>query len=69
MFYEVRIFDAKGQLKKTISSNRLSNRFWKKNENAAPDYSNTYNEHDLEDIKNKRSFKSRILSRDDSAFD
>ena len=29
MFYEVRIFDAKGELKKVISPRRLSNRFWK----------------------------------------
>ncbi len=32
MFYEVRIFDAKGELKKVISSKILSNRFWRDNE-------------------------------------
>ena len=31
MFYEVRIFDAHGELKKVISSKRLSNRFWSLN--------------------------------------
>ena len=31
MFYEVRIFDAHGELKKVISSKRLSNRFWRLN--------------------------------------
>ena len=31
MFYEVRIFDAHGKLKKVISSKRLSNRFWRLN--------------------------------------
>ena len=29
MFYEVRIFDAKGNLKKVLSPKKLSNRFWK----------------------------------------
>jgi hypothetical protein len=31
MFYEVRIFDAHGELKKVISSKKLSNRFWRLN--------------------------------------
>jgi len=38
MFFEVRIFDANGDLKKVVSPKRLSNRFWKKNENALPDF-------------------------------
>ncbi len=29
MFFEVRIFDARGELKKVVSPRRLSNRFWK----------------------------------------
>ena len=37
MFFEVRIFDASGELKKVVSPKRLSNKFWKKNENALPD--------------------------------
>ena len=32
MFYEVRIFDAKGELKKILSPKRLSNQFWKNGE-------------------------------------
>ena len=31
MFYEVRIFDAHGELKKVISSKKLSNQFWRLN--------------------------------------
>ncbi|MCH8156893.1 MAG: hypothetical protein IID18_03925 [Nitrospinae bacterium] len=38
MFFEVRVFDARGQLKKIISSKRLSNRFWKLKADAPPEY-------------------------------
>ena len=38
MFFEVKIYDASGELKKVVSPKRLSNRFWKKNENALPDF-------------------------------
>ena len=31
MFYEVRVFDAHGELKKVISSKKLSNQFWRLN--------------------------------------
>jgi len=37
MFYEVKVFDSRGQLKKVVSSKKLSNRFWRSNENA-PSY-------------------------------
>ena len=29
MFYEVKVFDAKGELKKVLSPKKLSKRFWK----------------------------------------
>ena len=29
MFYEVKVFDAKGELKKVLSPKKLSTRFWK----------------------------------------
>jgi hypothetical protein len=32
MFYEVRIFDPKGELKKVLSPKRLSNKFWSSGE-------------------------------------
>ena len=31
MFYEVKILDDRGKIKKVISSKRLSNKFWKRN--------------------------------------
>lgn len=38
MFYEVRVFDAKGELKKVLSPKRLSNRFWKSGEQNLIDF-------------------------------
>ncbi len=38
MFFEVRIFDDKGDLKKVIKPNGLSRKFWKSKDNALPDY-------------------------------
>ena len=37
MFYKVKVFDARGQLKKVVSSKKLSNRFWRMNDNL-PSY-------------------------------
>lgn len=31
MFYEVKILDQEGKVKKVISSRRLSNKYWKRN--------------------------------------
>jgi len=38
MFYEVRIFDAKGELKKVLSPKKLSNRFWKNGDQHLIDF-------------------------------
>ncbi|MZH41428.1 MAG: hypothetical protein F3739_01235 [Nitrospinae bacterium] len=38
MFYEVRIFDAKGELKKVLSPKKLSNRFWKNGDQNLIDF-------------------------------
>jgi len=37
MFYEVKVFDSRGQLKKVVSSKKLSNKFWSQNDNL-PSY-------------------------------
>ena len=37
MFYEVKVFDSQGQLKKVVSSKKLSNRFWRMSDNL-PSY-------------------------------
>ena len=38
MFYEVKVFDAKGELKKVLSPKNLSNRFWKDGEQKLIDF-------------------------------
>ena len=43
MFYEVRIFDAKGELKKILSPKKLSNQFWKSGEQNLIDFSDKVN--------------------------
>ena len=42
MFYEVKVFDAKGELKKVLSPKKLSNQFWKEGEQNLIDF--TYKE-------------------------
>ena len=38
MFYEVKVFDAKGELKKVLSPKKLSNQFWKEGEQNLIDF-------------------------------
>ena len=38
MFYEVKVFDSRGQLKKVVSSKKLSKRFWRMNDKLPPYY-------------------------------
>ena len=38
MFYEVKVFDSEGQLKKVLSPKKLSNRFWKEGEQRLIDF-------------------------------
>ena len=37
MFYKVKVFDSQGQLKKVVSSKKLSNQFWANKDNL-PSY-------------------------------
>ncbi|MEE9258738.1 MAG: hypothetical protein V3U37_04265 [Nitrospinaceae bacterium] len=66
MFYEVRIFDAEGQLKKTISSKRLSNRFWKKNENSPPEFGDSDSNSEMDAMSMRGAFSKKALAVDDS---
>jgi len=43
MFYEVKVFDAEGQLKKVLSPKKLSNRFWKEGEQKLVDFTDKDN--------------------------
>ena len=43
MFYEVKVFDAKGELKKVLSPKKLSNQFWKEGEQKLIDFTDKEN--------------------------
>ena len=55
MFFEVRIFDAAGELKKVISPKRLSNRFWKHGEQKLIDFGEKENR--CQDRENQKALK------------
>lgn len=38
MFFEVRIFDADGELKRVLSPKKLSKKYWKEKSEGMPDY-------------------------------
>lgn len=38
MFFEVRVFDADGELKRVLSPKKLSKKYWKEKSEGMPDY-------------------------------
>ena len=53
MFYEVKVFDSRGKLKKVVSSKKLSNRFWRMNDNLPSYYEESSAKSDDWDSKEK----------------
>ena len=64
MFYEVRVFDSRGQLKKVVSSKKLSNRFWNMHANQASYYEEGSGK--PEDWSSKNKMKAEKVSLDES---
>ena len=62
MFYEVRIFDAKGYLKKVVSPKKLSNRFWKHGEQNLIDFGDKENR--SQDMENQKELKDEYQLED-----
>jgi hypothetical protein len=62
MFYEVRIFDAKGYLKKVVSSRKLSNRFWKHGEQNLIDFGDKENR--SQELDNQKDLKDEYQLED-----
>ena len=60
MFYEVKIFDSRGQLKKVVSSKKLSNRFWRMNDNLPSYYEE--NSAKSDDLNSKGTMKVEKVS-------
>ena len=63
MFYEVKIFDAKGELKKVLSPKKLSNRFWKKGEQNLIDF--TEKESSVSNV-GKKIYRDKEFQLEDS---
>ena len=61
MFYEVKVFDSRGQLKKVVSSKKLSNRFWRNNDNNPSYYEEGYAKSDESNTKNNMKTKNVTL--------
>ena len=59
MFYEVKIFDSRGQLKKVVSSKKLSNRFWSANDNLPSYYEDSSAKSD--DFNSKEKMQTEKL--------
>ena len=52
MFFEVRIFNSDGELKRVVSPKKLSKNFWKENSNGLPDFNDIYLNQDNLENKN-----------------
>ena len=64
MFYEVKVFDPQGQLKKVVSSKKLSNRFWRSNDKVPSYYEESHVR--TEDWSTKDNTQATKVSPDDS---
>ncbi|MBT3515260.1 MAG: hypothetical protein HN474_08100 [Nitrospina sp.] len=56
MFYDVKVFDSRGELKKVVSSKKLSNRFWKTNDNLPSFYQDSFSK--SEDLNSKEQIQA-----------
>ena len=63
MFYEVKVFDARGELKKVLSPKKLSNRFWKHGEQNLIDFGDKDNS-SSSDWSNKKVAKDEYQLED-----
>ena len=59
MFYKVKVFDSQGQLKKEVSSQKLSNQFWADKDNL-PSYYDDRSEKS-EDWNSNNKIKAKKL--------
>ena len=63
MFFEVRIFNADGELKRVVSPKKLSKKYWKENSNALPDFSD--NDFNTEDMETQKTWDKIRIQMDD----
>jgi hypothetical protein len=64
MFHKVKVFDSRGQLKKVVSSKKLSNRFWRMNDNLPSYYEDSSAKSD--DWNSRGKVQAEKVSLDES---
>ena len=66
MFYKVKVFDSRGQLKKVVSSKKLSSRFWRDKDNTSSYYEEGYAK--PEEWSSKSNMKAEKVSLNGAAL-
>ena len=61
MFFKVKVFDSRGQLKKVVSPKKLSDRFWDMNDNLPSYYEESPSKSDDWNLKEKKQSEEVIL--------
>ena len=63
MFYKVKVFDSQGQLKKVVSSKKLSNQFWENKDNLPSYYDDRSGKSDDWNSKNKIKWQEKYIDQ------
>jgi hypothetical protein len=63
MFYKVKVFDSQGQLKKVVSSKKLSNQFWANKDNLPSYYDDRSGKSDDWNSKNKIKVQEKYIDQ------
>jgi hypothetical protein len=64
MFYDVKVFDSRGELKKVVTSKKLSNRFWRINDNLPSFYQDSSSK--SEDLNSKEQMQAEKISAEEA---
>ena len=63
MFYKVKVFDSQGQLKKVVSSKKLSSQFWENKDNLPSYYDDRSGKSDDWNSKNKIKGQEKYIDQ------
>jgi len=65
MFFKVKVFDSRGQLKKVVSSKKLSNRFWNMNDSLPSYYEESSSKFD--DLSSREKTQVEEVTSDETS--
>ncbi|MDA0691838.1 MAG: hypothetical protein O3A78_02320 [Nitrospinae bacterium] len=65
MFFEVRIFDADGELKRVLSPKKLSKKYWKEKSEGMPDYIDQ--DVNMEDMDRQKTWGKSNIQMDETS--